>query len=87
MSFKNTSDFSQIPGKKGRVDICVLNPKCITLSELYGQLDPNTMKWTDGLLSSTIRNYVLFNTTGNSKKDNDQGLKSRISDLSNVSFV
>ncbi|ELK08885.1 Dynein heavy chain 14, axonemal [Pteropus alecto] len=75
---------SQILGRKGRVDICVLNPKCITLSELYGQLDPNTMKWTDGLLSSTIRNYVHFNTTGNSKKDNDLGLKSRISDLSNV---
>nr|KAF6395182.1 dynein axonemal heavy chain 14 [Rousettus aegyptiacus] len=83
-SAEERQSISQIPGKKGRVDICVLNPKCITLSELYGQLDPNTMKWTDGLLSSTIRNYVLFNTTGNSKKDNDQGLKSRISDLSNV---
>ncbi|XP_011359187.1 dynein heavy chain 14, axonemal [Pteropus vampyrus] len=83
-SVAERQSISQILGRKGRVDICVLNPKCITLSELYGQLDPNTMKWTDGLLSSTIRNYVHFNTTGNSKKDNDLGLKSRISDLSNV---
>ncbi|XP_004439654.1 PREDICTED: dynein heavy chain 14, axonemal [Ceratotherium simum simum] len=75
---------SQIPGRKGKVDICVLNPKCITLNELYGHLDPNTMEWTDGLLSATIRNYVCFNTTRYSKKDNDLGLKSRISDLSNV---
>ncbi|XP_011787368.1 PREDICTED: dynein heavy chain 14, axonemal-like, partial [Colobus angolensis palliatus] len=73
-----------ISGRKGKVDICVLNPKCITLSELYGQLDPNTMEWTDGLLSATIRSYVYSNTPKNSKKDIDLRLKSRISDLSNV---
>ncbi|KAM5302059.1 dynein axonemal heavy chain 14 [Glossophaga mutica] len=50
---------SQISGRKGKVDVCVLNPKCVTLSELYGHLDPNTMEWTDGLLSATIRSYVL----------------------------
>ncbi|XP_054190325.1 dynein axonemal heavy chain 14 isoform X2 [Homo sapiens] len=58
--------------------------KCVTLSELYGQLDPNTMEWTDGLLSATIRSYVYFNTPKNTKKDIDLRLKSRISDLSNV---
>ncbi|XP_064133022.1 dynein axonemal heavy chain 14 [Loxodonta africana] len=75
---------SKVPGRKGKVDICVLNPKCITLNELYGQLNPNTMEWTDGLLSATIRNYVHFNDKMHSKKDMDLGLKSRISDLSNV---
>ena len=38
MSLKTTLDYSQIPGRKGKVDICVLNPKCVTLSELYGCL-------------------------------------------------
>lgn len=87
MSLKTTLDFSQIPGRKGKVDTCVLNPKCITVGELYGQLDPNTMEWTDGLLSATIRNYVYCNSLKSSKKDGDLVLKSRISDLSNVSVV
>ncbi|XP_042636359.1 dynein axonemal heavy chain 14 [Orycteropus afer afer] len=75
---------SKIPGRKGKVDICVINPKCITLNELYGQLNPNTMEWTDGLLSATVRNYVHFNTKSHSKKDLTLELKLRISDLSNV---
>lgn len=69
------------------MDTWVLNPKCVTVSELYGQLDPNTMEWTDGLLSAIIRNYVYYNTTSSSKKDSDLILKSRISDLANVSVA
>uniref|UniRef100_A0A8C8YBW1 Dynein axonemal heavy chain 14 n=1 Tax=Panthera leo TaxID=9689 RepID=A0A8C8YBW1_PANLE len=84
LSTKESESISQVPGRRGKVDICVLNPKCITLSELYGQLDPNTMEWTDGLLSSTVRNYVYSNTARHSKKDSDLGLESRISDASNV---
>uniref|UniRef100_G1MBG8 Dynein axonemal heavy chain 14 n=1 Tax=Ailuropoda melanoleuca TaxID=9646 RepID=G1MBG8_AILME len=84
LSSKERASISQISGRKGKVDICVLNPKCITVGELYGQLDPNTMEWTDGLLSTAVRNYVYFNTARNSKKDSDFGLKSRISDASNV---
>ncbi|XP_077934784.1 dynein axonemal heavy chain 14 [Halichoerus grypus] len=84
LSSKERESISQIPGRKGKVDICVLNPKCITVGELYGQLNPNTMEWTDGLLSTAVRNYVYFNTARNSKKDSDFGLKSRISDASNV---
>lgn len=45
------------------------------------------MEWTDGLLSSTIRNYVYFNTIRNSNKDSYFELKSRISDSSNVSLI
>ncbi|KAM9212758.1 dynein axonemal heavy chain 14 [Dugong dugon] len=82
--YEERQSVSKIPGRKGKVDVCVLNPKCITLGELYGQLNPNTMEWTDGLLSATIRNYVHFNRKGRTKKDMDLGLKSRISDLSNV---
>jgi hypothetical protein len=76
----------QSTGKKGKVDVCVLNPKCITLSELYGQLNINTMEWNDGLLSAAIRNYVHMNTADYSKIDNDFEM-SGITDLSNVSLL
>ena len=33
----------------------VLNPKAVTVNELYGVLDPNTRDWTDGLLSNIFR--------------------------------
>jgi len=33
----------------------IINPKMITLPELYGVLDPDTRDWTDGLLSKTFK--------------------------------
>ncbi|TPX37396.1 hypothetical protein SeMB42_g06902, partial [Synchytrium endobioticum] len=33
----------------------VLNPKAVTVAELYGVLDPVTRDWTDGLLSNIFR--------------------------------
>ena len=35
--------------------IRVINPKAITINELYGILDPESRDWTDGLLSKTFR--------------------------------
>lgn len=32
-----------------------LNPKSLTLGELYGEFDLNTNEWTDGVLSSVMR--------------------------------
>lgn len=32
-----------------------LNPKCISMGELYGQFHELTQEWTDGLASSLIR--------------------------------
>ena len=34
-----------------------LNPKCVKMGELYGQTDPNTLEWTDGLLASAVRKF------------------------------
>uniref|UniRef100_A0A8C5LFK9 Dynein, axonemal, heavy chain 14 n=1 Tax=Jaculus jaculus TaxID=51337 RepID=A0A8C5LFK9_JACJA len=84
LSVHDRRSISKIPGKKGKIDVCILNPKCVTVNELYGQLNPNTMEWTDGLLSAAVRNYVSLNATEHSVKDNDFGLKSRLSDISNV---
>lgn len=38
-----------------KVDVRVLNPKSITVDELYGVLEPSTREWTDGLLSCIFR--------------------------------
>lgn len=37
------------------VRIPVLNPKALTLKNLYGDFDPVTSKWTDGIASAIIR--------------------------------
>ncbi|XP_069879248.1 LOW QUALITY PROTEIN: dynein axonemal heavy chain 14 [Dipodomys merriami] len=76
LSITERRSTSKIPGRKGKVDICVLNPKCITLGELFGQLDPNTMEWTDGLLTAAIRSYVCLNSERYSENDGDPELKS-----------
>jgi len=34
----------------------VLNPKSISMGELYGMVDLNTQEWTDGLASKLMRN-------------------------------
>jgi len=40
-------------GKK--TTLYTINPKAITVDELYGELDPDTRDWTDGLLSNIFR--------------------------------
>lgn len=32
-----------------------MNPKCITMGELYGEVNPFTYEWNDGLASSIMR--------------------------------
>ncbi|GBG25533.1 Dynein heavy chain 6, axonemal [Hondaea fermentalgiana] len=40
----------------------VLNPKCITMGELYGEFNELTQEWTDGLASSIMRGQVASET-------------------------
>lgn len=44
--------------KKGHCDVFTVNPKCVTLGELYGQTDPNTYDWTDGLIAMCVRKFT-----------------------------
>ncbi|XP_060048420.1 dynein axonemal heavy chain 14 isoform X2 [Erinaceus europaeus] len=84
LSVQEIDSIAQVTARRGKVDSCIINPKCVTFNELYGKLDPNTMEWTDGLLSATLRNYVYSNTLRYSKKDTDLGEKLRSSNVSNV---
>jgi dynein heavy chain len=41
-----------------KVRFQILNPKCITMGELYGEFHPLTQEWHDGLASTIMRNFV-----------------------------
>ncbi|KAF0774787.1 hypothetical protein AaE_001513, partial [Aphanomyces astaci] len=42
----------------------VLNPKCITMGELYGEFNELTQEWHDGLASMIMREAVVEETPG-----------------------
>jgi dynein heavy chain len=44
----------------------ILNPKSITMGQLYGSFDENTHEWTDGILSTIVRQ--CSNETNEDKK-------------------
>ncbi|XP_071833092.1 dynein axonemal heavy chain 6-like isoform X4 [Apostichopus japonicus] len=67
-------------GKKGKVDTFSINPKCVKIGELYGQTDPNTLEWTDGLLASAIRRFSR--ESSHSFHGDDAGDKSVTGDVS-----
>lgn len=39
----------------------ILNPKAITLEQLYGYFDPISSEWTDGVYSLVFRRFSLNN--------------------------
>ncbi|XP_075157385.1 dynein heavy chain at 16F [Haematobia irritans] len=49
----------QIEGPHFRpVTIQCMNPKAVTMNELYGYVDPKTLEWQDGLLGLAVRTAV-----------------------------
>ena len=49
-----------------------INPKSLTLGELYGEFEANTAEWTDGILSSTVRNFIKNNDEISEEKGDDE---------------
>jgi len=70
------SDLQQLlrANKKGHVESCVINPKCCQLGDLYGESDPNTFEWSDGLIASTVRRFAKELTADN-KADSNKASK------------
>merc|ERR1719193_1241289 len=51
----NLNDHDGTRSKYNEIRMNILNPKCVSMGELYGEFNELTQEWADGLASSLLR--------------------------------